>query len=94
MAPTAIRDRRRILRYRNLVQRQAVQMKNRISGLLVETGVPYDKLRLYRMGYFSGSMSTNEEIRDRVSRAGGPTQLTWMPVIRPERQILLRKPVS
>jgi transposase len=62
MAPTAIRDRRRVLRYRNLVQRQAVQMKNRISGLLMEAGVPYDKLRLHRMGYFRQLMSSQEEI--------------------------------
>src|SRR5579859_4708588 len=34
IAATEIRDRRRMLRYRNLVQRQTVQMKNRISGLL------------------------------------------------------------
>jgi transposase len=66
MAPTAIRDRRRILRYRNLVQRQVVQMKNRVSGLLMETGVTYDKLHLHRMGYFSRLMSTNDEIRDSV----------------------------
>jgi transposase len=66
MAATEIRDRRRILRYRNLVQRQAVQMKNRVSGLLMETGVTYDKLRLHRMGYFSRLMSTHEEITDSV----------------------------
>ena len=66
MAPTAIRDRRRILRYRNLVQRQAVQMKNRVSGLLMETGVTYDKLHLHRMGYFSRLMSSSDEIQDSV----------------------------
>jgi len=66
MAPTEIRDRRRILRYRNLVQRQTVQMKNRISGLLMETGVTYDKLRLHRMGYFSRLLSSNGEIEDSV----------------------------
>src|SRR5207249_7504477 len=37
MASTAIRDRRRTLRYRHLLVRQIVQMKNRISGLLMET---------------------------------------------------------
>jgi Transposase len=37
MAATPIRDRRRVLRYRNLMQRQAVQMKNRISGLVEAT---------------------------------------------------------
>ena len=66
MAPTPIRDRRRVLRYRNLVQRQAVQMKNRISGLLMETGVSYNKLRLHRMGYFGQLLSTNEEISDSI----------------------------
>ena len=34
MASTEIRDRRRTLRYRNLVLKQMVQMKNRVSGLL------------------------------------------------------------
>jgi len=38
MAPTAIRDRRRVLRYRSLVIKQSVQMKNRVSGLRMETG--------------------------------------------------------
>jgi transposase len=38
MASTAIRARRRMLRYRNLLVRQMVQMKNRISGLLMEAG--------------------------------------------------------
>jgi transposase len=42
MASAEIRNRRRILRYRGLVLRQAVQMKNRVSGLLMETGVSYN----------------------------------------------------
>jgi transposase len=41
MASTAIRERRRTLRYRNLLVRQMVQMKNKISGLLMEAGVNY-----------------------------------------------------
>ena len=43
MASTEIRDRRRTLRYRHLVVRQVVQMKNRVAGLLMEGGVSYDK---------------------------------------------------
>jgi hypothetical protein len=39
-------DRRRALRYRHLLVRQMVQMKNRFSGLLMETGVEYNKQRL------------------------------------------------
>jgi transposase len=66
MASTATRNRRRILRYRNLVQRQAVQMKSRVSGLLMETGVSYNKRRLHKVGYFADLMATNEEIHDCV----------------------------
>ena len=58
MASTEIRDRRRTLRYRNLVLRQTVQMKNRVSGLLMESGVSYDKQRLHKMGYFTELFST------------------------------------
>jgi transposase len=46
MASREIRDRRRILRFRKLGVRQAVQMKNRVSGLLMETGVSYNKAKL------------------------------------------------
>ena len=51
MAPTAIRERRRTLRYRNLLGRQMAQMKNKISWLLMETGVSYNKQRL--PGFFA-----------------------------------------
>jgi transposase len=62
MASTEIRDRRRTSRYRNLVLKQMVQMKNRVSGLLMEGGVSDDKRRLHKMGYFSELFSSNEEI--------------------------------
>jgi transposase len=66
MVATEIRDRRRVLRYRNLVVRQMAQMKNRVSGLLMETGVSYNKQRLHHVGYFGELMSTNEDISDAV----------------------------
>jgi transposase len=66
MASTEIRDRRRVLRYRNLVVKQMAQMKNRVSGLLMETGVSYNKQRLHKVGYFGELMSTNEDISDAV----------------------------
>jgi transposase len=66
MASTEIRDRRRVLRYRNLVVKQAAQMKNRVSGLLMETGVSYNKQRLHKVGYFGELMSTNEDISQAV----------------------------
>ena len=66
MAPTAIRDRRRVLRYRNLVIKQSVQMKNRVSGLRMETGVSYNKQRLHKVGYFRDLLSHNEEVSDSI----------------------------
>ena len=66
MASTQIRDRRRTLRYRHLLVRQMVQMKNRVSGLLMETGVSYNKQRLHKVGYFRELLSTNAEIHESI----------------------------
>jgi transposase len=79
MASTEIRDRRRTLRYRNLVLRQMLQMKNRVSGLLMESGVSHDKQRLHKMGYFTELFSTNEEIND-----------STRPLLRLSREHILR----
>jgi transposase len=59
MASTEIRERRRTLRYRNLLVRQAVQMKNKIAVLLMEAGVSYNKQKLHRVGYFRELLVTN-----------------------------------
>jgi len=66
MAPTEIRDRRRTLRYRHLLVRQMVQLKNRVSGLLMETGVSYSKQRLHKVGYFRELLSSNQEIHSNI----------------------------
>lgn len=52
MAPTEIREMRRELRFRNLLVGQAVRMKNKISGVLMEVGAEYDKDRLHGRKYF------------------------------------------
>jgi transposase len=66
MVSTEIRDRRRTLRYRHLVVRQMVQMKNRVSGLLLETGVSHNKQRLHKVGYFGELLATNKDIDDSI----------------------------
>src|ERR1700748_1339445 len=66
MASTEIRDRRRTLRYRSLVVKQMVQMKNRVSGLLMETGVSYNKQRLHKVGYFKELMTTNQDVHESI----------------------------
>src|SRR6202171_5635532 len=62
MASTTFRERRRTLRYRNLLGRQMVQMKNKISGLLMKAGVNYDKQRLHKPCYFSELLAANPDI--------------------------------
>src|ERR1700729_641917 len=62
MTSTAIRERRRTLRYRNLLVRQMVQTKNKISMLLMEAGVSYNKQRLHKAGYFRQLLATNPDI--------------------------------
>jgi hypothetical protein len=42
--------------------KQMVQMKNRISGLLMEKGVTHTKRRLHKVGYFAELMSESKEI--------------------------------
>ena len=62
MAPTAIRERRRTLRYRSLLVRQMVQMKNKVGMLLMEAGVSYNKQKLHKAGYFRELLASNPDI--------------------------------
>ncbi len=52
MAPPEIRQLRRVPRYRNLLVQQAVRLKNRIDGVLMECGEEYVKSRLHGKSYF------------------------------------------
>src|ERR1700689_1964403 len=64
MASTEIRERRRTLRYRSLLLRQMVQTKNKISMLLMEAGVSYNKQKLHKVGYFRELLKTHPDIND------------------------------
>src|SRR5271154_3209688 len=64
MASTEIRERRRTLRYRNLLVRQSVQPKNKIAVLLMEAGVSYSKQKLHKVGYFRDLLKTNPDINE------------------------------
>jgi transposase len=66
VAPVEIRELRRMLRYRNLVVAQAVRMKNKMSGLLMEVGAEYSKRRLHGKEYFTELLDTVEEVPDSV----------------------------
>src|SRR4051794_6712522 len=66
MVSTEIWHRRRTMRYRHLVVRQMIQMKNRVSGLLLETGVPHNKQRLHKVKYFRELLATNPEVEESI----------------------------
>lgn len=76
MLPREIRELRRILRYRNHLVRTAVKMQNKISGLLMEVGIGYNKKRLHGKTYFHELLDKVDEIPPSVkellllSRAG------------------------
>ena len=62
MSSQQIRDLRRVLRYRNLMVSEAVKMKNKMSGLLMEVGATYSKKRLHGSRYFSDLLETVEHV--------------------------------
>lgn len=62
VAAPEIRELRRLLRYRNLVVRESVRMQNKIAGLLMETGTPFEKERLHGKRYFAQLLKNLEEV--------------------------------
>ena len=66
MAPTGIRELRRVLRYRNLLVRQGVRMQNRMGGLLMEVGAQYNKKRLRGKKYFTHLLDMIEHVPESV----------------------------
>jgi transposase len=66
MAPTEIRELRRVLRYRNMILCQSVKMKNKISGLLMEVGEEYDKKRLHGQKYFAELLERLDDVPQSV----------------------------
>ena len=66
VAPPRIRELRRLLRYRSLVVSEAVRMKNKMAGLLMETGSLYVKQKLHRKKYFTNLLEELEEVPESV----------------------------
>jgi transposase len=62
MAPSDLRELRRILRYRTYLVRTAVQIKNKISGLLMEVGADYNKKKLHTKKYFFEMLENIEDV--------------------------------
>ena len=62
MVSAEVRERRRTLRYRKLLVRQNMQLRNKVSQMLMESGVVYNKQKLHKVGYFKELMETNPDI--------------------------------
>jgi len=66
MAPSAVRDLRQVLRYRSLLVREATRLKNKTSGLLMESGAEYDKDRLHGKRYFKELLESLDYVPETV----------------------------
>lgn len=66
VAAPRIRELRRLLRYRCLVVSEAVRMKNKMAGLLMESGAEYVKEKLHRKKYFANLLEELEEVPESV----------------------------
>ena len=66
MLPRKLRDLRRVLRFRNLVVSEAVRMKNRIAGVLMEVGAQYEARRLHGRRYFDDLVGSLEDVPESV----------------------------
>jgi len=66
VAPVEIRELRRLMRYRNVLVAQAVRMKNKMSGLLMEAGAEYNKQQLHGKKYFTELLGNLEEVPESV----------------------------
>lgn len=62
MASEAMRELRRVLRYRNMIIRTSVKMKNKIAGLFMEVGAQYNKQRLHGKKYFNALLEKVEDV--------------------------------
>jgi transposase len=77
VAPVEIREMRRMLRYRNLVVGQVARLKNKMGGLLMEVGAPYNKEQLHGKKYFDELLGNLEEVPESVKDLMRLTGARW-----------------
>jgi transposase len=66
MAPKQIRDLRCVLRYRSHIVRESVRMQNKICGLLMESGIEYNKKKLSGKKYFGELLDSLDHVPESV----------------------------
>jgi transposase len=63
VVPAWCAELREVLRFRHLLVRRDVQMKNKITGLLMAGGIEYDKEKVHGHRYFEKLLKERPEIR-------------------------------
>ena len=66
MAPEEHRNLRRVLRYRNFLVCEAIRMKNKTAGLLMEVGAEYTKSKLHGARYFQELLGSLDYVPESV----------------------------
>lgn len=66
MPPAHIRELRVALRYRNLLVREEVRMRNKTAGLLMEAGAEYNKEKLRGKRYFNALLDELDYVPESV----------------------------
>lgn len=64
--PRELRELRLQLRVRNFLLHQTVRLKNRLAGLLMESGEPYNKQKLHQQRYFGELLERLEHVPEPV----------------------------
>jgi transposase len=67
--PAPLRDLRRVLRYRARLVSDGADARNRIAGMLMQLGVPYDSSRLHGQKYFRELVKTHGQLIPDSARA-------------------------
>ena len=66
MAPKNYRDLRDVLRFRNYLVRICTSLKNKTAGLLMQSGVQYNKSKLHGKYYFRNLLGNLQDIPESV----------------------------
>ena len=108
MAPEEIRDLRSVLRFRNLLVRVMVKMKNSAAGMLMGAGVEYSKEKLHGKRYFNKLIDSLDDVPESLVRMLGMSRssveffqdlertlkngLVWHPLLRERIELLMSIP--
>lgn len=96
MPSAQTRELRSALRYRNILVREEIRMKNKTAGLLMEAGAQYDSSRLHGRKYFGSLMEELDYIPEGIKELAKTSHSTAIYFDKAQQRIvkaLLENPV-